>query len=101
MMAVAIAVPGLAVAPTLITGNSLVQGLAPAEEIAEAFAWLGGTCALGSAGGAVLVGRLVDTAGPHWGFLVPAIASGAAGCVVAASRSLLQPRRPIPVGTAP
>ncbi len=89
LMAVAVAVPGLALAPTLISGNALVQQLAPAGTAAEAFAWLGGAAGLGVAVGSTLSGRLIDGAGPHLGFVVPALGAGAAALVVAAGRRRL------------
>ncbi len=89
LMALAVAVPGLALAPTLISGNALVQRLAPAGTATEAFAWLGGACGLGMAVGSALCGRLIDGSGPQLGFLVPALGTGAAALVVVAGRRRL------------
>jgi len=82
-LAVAVAVPGLAVAPTVIAGNTVVERGTPAGRLAEAFAWLGGACSLGVAVGSALAGRIVDRYGPHAGFLLPVAACVAAAAFVA------------------
>ncbi|MGA8113406.1 MAG: MFS transporter, partial [Actinocatenispora sp.] len=90
-LTLAIAMPGLALAPTIIGGNSLVQALAPAGTATEAFAWLGGASGIGIAAGSALTGRIVDGGDPRWGFLVPAVAAATAALVIATARRRLSP----------
>lgn len=96
LLAAAVAVPGLAVAPTVIAGNTVVEQRVGAGQLAEAFAWLGGACSLGVAVGAAAAGRLVDAYGPRAGFLLPVLAAAAAALLVARSRRTLDPHRPDP-----
>jgi hypothetical protein len=91
LLAAAVAVPGLAVAPTVIAGNTVVEQRVGAGQLAEAFAWLGGACSLGVAVGAAAAGRLVDAYGPRAGFLLPVLAAAAAAVLVARSRRTLAP----------
>ncbi|WP_433304828.1 MFS transporter [Actinoplanes sp. CA-030573] len=61
--AVALVIAGTANAPTLITGNTLVAVVAPAEAITEAYTWLSVTVFAGIAVGATLGGVLIDHGG--------------------------------------
>ncbi|GAA4210544.1 MFS transporter [Actinocatenispora rupis] len=82
-LAAAILLPGLAMAPTLITGATLATELAPPAQRTEAYAWLSAATAVGVATGTAVTGRIVGTA-PHSGFLVPAGAAAVAAVLVAA-----------------
>ncbi|MEU3599941.1 MFS transporter [Streptomyces sp. NPDC006798] len=62
---------GLFIAPALISGYTLVDGLVPASARTEAFTWLTGAVALGQAAAVTVAGRLADTQGASAGFLVP------------------------------
>jgi MFS family permease len=62
---------GLCIAPSLITGYTLVESLVPAAARTEAFTWLTGAVALGQAGAATVSGQLADHFGASAGFLVP------------------------------
>ncbi|MBC7270275.1 MAG: MFS transporter [Streptomyces sp.] len=62
---------GMAIAPALITGYTLVEGLVPAGARTEAFTWLTGAVALGQAAAVTVAGQLEDRAGDGAGFLVP------------------------------
>ncbi|MEV0840081.1 MFS transporter [Actinocatenispora sera] len=96
LLAAAVAVPGLAVAPTVIAGNTVVQQRVGTRHLAEAFAWLGGACSLGVAVGAAAAGRLVDAYGPRAGFLLPILAAAAAATLVARCARTLAPADPRP-----
>jgi predicted MFS family arabinose efflux permease len=96
LLAAAVAVPGVAIAPTVIAGNTVVQQRVGAGQLAEAFAWLGGACSLGVAAGAAAAGRLVDTYGPRAGFLLPVLAAAAAAILVARFAGSLAPADPRP-----
>ncbi|MFI5833704.1 MFS transporter [Micromonospora sp. NPDC051300] len=61
--AVALVIAGTANAPTLITGNTLVAVVAPAEAITEAYTWLSVTVFAGIAVGATVGGALIDHGG--------------------------------------
>ncbi|MEV5428548.1 MFS transporter [Streptomyces sp. NPDC052701] len=61
---------GMCIAPALITGYTLVEGLVPAGARTEAFTWLTGAVALGQAAAVTVAGRLEDVQGGA-GFLVP------------------------------
>ncbi|MGV9559885.1 MFS transporter [Streptomyces sp. NPDC003401] len=62
---------GMCIAPTLITGYTLVEGLVPAGARTEAFTWLTGAVALGQAAAVTVAGQLEDRFRDGAGFLVP------------------------------
>jgi MFS family permease len=63
---------GMCIAPALITGYTLVDGLVPAGARTEAFTWLTGAVALGQAAAVTVAGQLEDRYWDGAGFLVPA-----------------------------
>ncbi|MEU9128230.1 MFS transporter [Kitasatospora sp. NPDC048540] len=67
---------GLAIAPTLITGYTLVETLVADGAKTEAFTWLTGAIGLGLAIGSTVAGQLIDLHGPSAGFLVPIAGAG-------------------------
>ncbi|MFI7695991.1 MFS transporter [Nonomuraea sp. NPDC049655] len=96
-MYVAAALAGLVIAPVVITGYTLVEGLVAAEVRTEAFTWLNGGIALGIAAGSSVAGQLVDHFGASLAFVVAPAATGVAALLVLARvRSL----RPLPAGPA-
>ncbi|MFE2582103.1 MFS transporter [Streptomyces sp. NPDC059378] len=62
---------GMSIAPSLITGYTLVEKLVPAGARTEAFTWLTGAVALGQAAAVTVAGQLEDRIGDGTGFLVP------------------------------
>lgn len=62
---------GVCIAPALITGYTLVEGLVPAGARTEAFTWLTGAVALGQAAAVTVSGQLEDRLWDGAGFLVP------------------------------
>jgi len=82
VMTAALFVAGLANAPTLITGNTLVPAVVPRNALTEAYTWLSVTLFAGIAVGSALAGALVDRSGPVGGLLA---ATAAAGCAVLAT----------------
>ncbi|MFF8485839.1 MFS transporter [Streptomyces antibioticus] len=62
---------GMCIAPALITGYTLVEGLVPAGARTEAFTWLTGAVALGQAAAVTVAGQLEDRLWGGSGFLVP------------------------------
>jgi MFS transporter len=69
---------GLWVAPSMITGFTLVELLVPAAFRTEAFTWLTGAVALGQASGSMAAGQLTDAVGATAGFFAPLAGTGLA-----------------------
>ncbi|WP_329572435.1 MFS transporter [Kitasatospora sp. NBC_01266] len=88
-LAVAGLVCGLAIAPTLITGYTLVETLVADGAKTEAFTWLTGAIGLGLAVGSTVAGQLIDAGGPWTGFLVPLAGSGLGLVALVTLRRLL------------
>jgi MFS family permease len=63
---------GMCIAPSLITGYTLVERLVPEGARTEAFTWLTGAVALGQAAAVTAAGQLEDRLWTGAGFLVPA-----------------------------
>ncbi|WP_354642001.1 MFS transporter [Kitasatospora camelliae] len=80
---------GLAIAPTLITGYTLVETLVADGAKTEAFTWLTGAIGLGLAAGSTVAGQLIDHGGPSAGFLVPMVGSGLGLAALVGLRRLL------------
>jgi MFS family permease len=78
-------IAGAAIAPTYSTVYAIVNHVAPADTLTEAFAWLETAVAVGGAIGAAMAGALVQTAGAP---LVFALA-GATGLTALAAASRL------------
>ncbi|MEU3784565.1 MFS transporter [Streptomyces sp900129855] len=83
---------GMCIAPALITGYTLVEGLVPAGARTEAFTWLTGAVALGQAAAVTIAGQLEDHFWGGAGFLVPMGGTVAALAVLLALRSRLETR---------
>ncbi len=69
---------GVAIAPVITTGSTLVQGLVPAPRLTEALAWTNTALGLTYALSAALAGAVIDAFGPAAGFVVPVVAAFAA-----------------------
>ncbi|MEU1401601.1 MFS transporter [Streptomyces sp. NPDC005728] len=80
---------GMCIAPALITGYTLVDGLVPAGARTEAFTWLTGAVALGQAAAVTVAGQLEDHLWNGAGFLVPMAGTLLALTTLVALRSLL------------
>ncbi|MFJ1732238.1 MFS transporter [Streptomyces sp. NPDC088254] len=80
---------GMCIAPALITGYTLVDGLVPAGARTEAFTWLTGAVALGQAAAVTVAGQLEDRLRTGAGFLVPLGGTLLALAVLLALRSRL------------
>ncbi|MFC8796361.1 MFS transporter [Promicromonospora sp. NPDC057138] len=63
-------VAGLACAPTIITGNGLVQDMVGRHQLTEALTWVGTSIGIGASLGASIAGARVDAAGADAGFIV-------------------------------
>ncbi|MFI9247719.1 MFS transporter [Streptomyces sp. NPDC053086] len=80
---------GMCIAPSLITGYTLVEGLVPAGARTEAFTWLTGAVALGQAAAVTVSGQLEDRLWDGAGFLVPMAGTVLALVTLVALRSRL------------
>ncbi|MEU3333741.1 MFS transporter [Streptomyces sp. NPDC006668] len=80
---------GMCIAPALITGYTLVEGLVPAGARTEAFTWLTGAVALGQAAAVTVAGQLEDRFWDGAGFLVPMAGTVLALATLLALRSRL------------
>jgi predicted MFS family arabinose efflux permease len=87
VMAVLMAVSGLALPPLLTVVFLLADRLAPAGTAAEAFAWIATAFAVGSATGAAVTGPLA-THGLHYGFAFAPVAAAVAVVVMLPARRL-------------
>lgn len=83
---------GICVAPAIVTGYTLVEGLVPAGARTEAFTWLTGAVALGQALAVTVAGQLEDGFRDGAGFLVPMGGTVLALAVLVALRSRLASR---------
>lgn len=101
LMAVAVFVTGLGIAPTMIAANSVVEGLAPRRRLNEAFAWLSSAIASGVAIGSIIAGIVIDELGARGGQAVGVVAGGMALVVVLAGSGTLQRRSPTRTETGP
>jgi len=83
---------GMCIAPSLITGYTLVEGLVPAGARTEAFTWLTGAVALGQAAAVTVAGQLEDRLWDGAGFLVPTAGTVLALATLVSLRSRLTTR---------
>ncbi|GAA4992035.1 MULTISPECIES: MFS transporter [Streptomyces] len=83
---------GMCIAPAIVTGYTLVEGLVPAGARTEAFTWLTGAVALGQAAAVTVAGQLEDRFWDGAGFLVPMGGTVLALVVLVALRSRLATR---------
>jgi len=91
-MAPAATLAGVAIAPTLIAGFTLVQKLVPSGALTEGLNWMITALGVGAAIGAWTAGLIADSAGGATAFLIAVVAGGAAVIVAACGRSRLLTR---------
>jgi predicted MFS family arabinose efflux permease len=89
-------VAGLAIAPVLVSGMSLVESRMPRSALTEALTWVVTGLTLGVTVGSALAGAAVDSWGAEAAFAVPAVAAALAGVLALVSAPLLRPRVPVP-----
>ena len=66
-------VAGLTISPTLIAGYGLIERQAPETRRTEAMTWLSSSISVGVAVGSAACGRIIDMAGPRWGYAFAAL----------------------------
>ncbi|MFE9449787.1 MFS transporter [Streptomyces sp. NPDC006739] len=81
LLAVALFVAGLSIAPTMITTMSLVEEHVPRAKLTEGMTWVSTGLAVGVALGSSLAGWVIDAAGARAGYGVPVV-SGAVAVAV-------------------
>jgi MFS family permease len=84
-------VAGLAIAPTLIAGYSLIERQAPPERRTECMTWLSSAISVGVATGSPLVGHLIDAHGARWGYALAAVFGAGAVLICLAGLGRLRP----------
>jgi MFS family permease len=88
-LAAVLALAGATIAPTYASIYAIVEDVAPAGTITEAFAWLATATAIGAAAGAALAGALTSAAGPATTFALAGGAGAAAALIVRARTEAL------------
>ena len=91
LMAPAAVLAGVAIAPTLIAGFTLVQNLVPSRALTEGLNWTITALGVGAAVGAWTAGLIADSVGGSIAFLVAVVAGGIAVIVAACGRGSLRP----------
>ncbi|MGW3206773.1 MFS transporter [Streptomyces sp. NPDC001135] len=81
LLAVALFVAGLSIAPTMITTMSLIEEHVPRAQLTEGMTWVSTGLAVGVALGSSAAGWVIDAAGARAGYGVPAV-SGAVAVAV-------------------
>ncbi|MFG2881591.1 MFS transporter [Streptomyces sp. NPDC048297] len=81
LLAVALFVAGLSIAPTMITTMSLIEKHVPRANLTEGMTWVSTGLAVGVALGSSVAGWVIDAAGARAGYGVP-VASGAVAVTV-------------------
>jgi hypothetical protein len=83
-------VAGLAIAPVLVSGMSLVESRMPRSALTEALTWVVTGLTLGVTAGSAVAGAAVDAWGAEAAFAVPAASAALAGILALASAPLLR-----------
>lgn len=66
-MAIAVFVTGVAISPSMIAANTLIEHVAPPKKLTEAFSWIGSAIATGMAFGSIIAGVMLDEFGVRGG----------------------------------
>jgi MFS family permease len=90
---------GLAIAPVLVAGMSLVESRVPRAALTEALTWVFTGLTLGVTVGSALAGAAVDGWGARSAFAVPAAGAALAALLAVAGASLLRPAAQVPEPT--
>lgn len=92
ILAVALFVAGLSVAPTMVTTMALVEAHVPRTKLTEGMTWTGTGLAVGVALGSSAAGWVVDASGARAGFTVPVLAGVLAALVALLGHGRLRER---------
>jgi hypothetical protein len=83
-------VAGLAIAPVLVSGMSLVESRVPRSALTESLTWLFTGLIGGVTIGSAVAGAAVDAWGAETAFLVPALSAAAAALIALAAWPMLR-----------
>lgn len=72
VLSVLMALTGMAIAPTITTGNNIVQVTVAPSQLTEGLAWVSTALNIGVSLGSLLGGRMIDAAGAQGGYLMVA-----------------------------
>jgi MFS family permease len=86
-------IAGLAIAPVLVSGMSLVESRVPRTALTESLTWVFTGLIVGVTIGSAVAGAAVDAWGAETAFLVPALSAAAAGLIALAGWPLLRRTR--------
>ncbi|MFE1174459.1 MFS transporter [Streptomyces sp. NPDC058773] len=98
LLAVALFIAGLSVAPTMVTTMALIEEHVPRSKLTEGMTWTSTGLAVGVALGSSAAGWVVDAAGAARGYLVPGAAGLLAALVACTGYRRLRPRAVAPPG---
>jgi MFS family permease len=96
VLAVALFIAGLSIAPTMVTTMALVEEHVPRTQLTEGMTWTSTGLAVGVALGSSAAGWVVDAFGAGRGYLVPMVAGALAAVVAFAGYRRLRPRPTAP-----
>ena len=97
-LAAVLFVAGAAIAPTFAIAYGMVERVAPAGTVTEAFSWLATALAVGSAAGSAAGGALTEHAGPAAALLLAGVAGVVATIIAVLRATSLNPARRLPIG---
>ncbi|GAA2721434.1 MFS transporter [Cellulomonas aerilata] len=89
-LALVMFVTGFAIAPTLISGNGLVQHFVRPEQLTEGLTWVVTALGVGVSLGSSVAGVLIDRQGAHGGYLVVVVAAASSVVVTVVSIGALR-----------
>jgi MFS family permease len=95
LLVVGVFVAGLAIAPVLVSGMSLVEARVPRASLTEALTWVFTGLTLGVTAGSALAGAAVDRWGAEVAFAVPAAGAALAAVLALAGTPLLRRAAPV------
>ena len=81
---------GATVAPTLINGNTLIEGMVPRERLTEGLSWMGTGLGIGVAVGSSVAGPVIDATGYTGGFASVVGFATAAALIAVSSLAFLR-----------
>lgn len=94
LMWILVGLPGVAIAPAMITASVLIDERVPKSVLTEAYTWLSSMTGLGIALGASAAGRIVDVASAQGGFAVGAVAAAFSSLLIFFARGRLSISKP-------
>lgn len=94
VLAVLYVIVGLGTAPTITTGNNIIQAVVAPSQLTEGLAWIGTSLNIGVSLGSLLAGHAIDAAGSHGGYSLTMLAAWAGVVVLLVGLRTLRAARP-------